>query len=126
EVVTSNEINTTLYPDLKFNFVRDIAPVAIIGGARYIMTVTPALPGKTVPEFIAYAKAHPGKINMGSAGIGTPPHAFGKLRALGVTSKTRSPALPDTPSISQFVPGYDASGQFGFGAPKGTPQPVID
>ena len=172
EVVTSNEINTTLYPDLKFNFVRDIAPVAIIGGAGYVMTVTPSLPVKTVPEFIAYAKAHPGKINMGSAGIGTPPHAFGelfkmmagvdmvhvpykgsyvpdllsgqvqvvfapiptvvahirsgKLRALGVTSKTRSPALPDTPSISQFVPGYDASGQFGFGAPKGTPQPVID
>ena len=172
EVMTANAINASLYPDLTFNFVRDIAPVAIIGGGAYVMAVNPSLAAKTVPEFIAYAKANPGKINMGSAGIGTPPHAFGelfkimtginmvhvpykgsyvpdllsgqlqvvfapiptvvaqiragKLRALGVTSKQRSSALPDTPSIGVFVPGYDASGYFGFGAPKDTPSAIID
>ena len=172
EVMTANAINASLYPDLSFNFVRDIAPVAIIGGGAYVMAVNPSLAAKTVPEFIAYAKANPGKINMGSAGIGTPPHAFGelfkikagvdmvhipykgsyvpdllsgqlqvvfapiptvvaqiragKLRALGVTSKQRSSALPDTPSIGDFVPGYDASGYFGFGAPKDTPGAIID
>ena len=172
EVMTANAINASLYPDLSFNFVRDIAPVAIIGGGAYVMAVNPSLAAKTVPEFIAYAKANPGKLNMGSAGIGTPPHAFGelfkikagvdmvhipykgsyvpdllsgqlqvvfapiptvvaqiragKLRALGVTSKQRSSALPDTPSIGDFVPGYDASGYFGFGAPKDTPGAIID
>lgn len=172
EVMTANAINASLYSDLTFNFVRDIAPVAIIGGGAYVMAVNPSLAAKTVPEFIAYAKANPGKINMGSAGIGTPPHAFGelfkimagvdmvhvpykgsyvpdllsgqlqvvfapiptvvaqiragKLRALGVTSKQRSSALPDTPSIGDFVPGYDASGYFGFGAPKDTPSAIID
>ena len=172
EVMTANAINASLYPDLTFNFVRDIAPVAIIGGGAYVMAVNPSLAAKTVPEFIAYAKANPGKINMGSAGIGTPPHAFGelfkimagvdmvhvpykgsyvpdllsgqlqvvfapiptvvaqiragKLRALGVTSKQRSSALPDTPSIGDFVRGYDASGYFGFGAPKDTPSAIID
>lgn len=171
EVMTANALNASLYPDLKFNFVRDIAPVAIIGGAAYVMTVNPSVPAKTVPEFIAYAKANPGKINMGSAGIGTPPHAFGelfklmagvdmvhvpykgsyvpdllsgqlqvvfapvptvvaqvragKLVALGVTSKQRSAALPDTPAIGDTVKGYDASGYFGFGAPKATPADII-
>ena len=79
EVMTSNAINATLYPNLNFNFIKDIAPVAIIGGGAYVMTVNPSVPAKTVPEFIVYAKANPGKINMGSAGIGTPPHAFGEL-----------------------------------------------
>jgi tripartite-type tricarboxylate transporter receptor subunit TctC len=79
EVMTSNAINATLYPNLDFNFIKDVAPVAIIGGGAYVMTVNPSVPAKTVPEFIAYAKANPGKINMGSAGIGTPPHAFGEL-----------------------------------------------
>ena len=79
EVMTANAINATLYPHLKFNFMRDIAPVALVGGGAYVMTVTPSFPAKTVAEFIAYAKANPGKINMGSAGIGTPPHAFGEL-----------------------------------------------
>jgi tripartite-type tricarboxylate transporter receptor subunit TctC len=172
EVMTSNAINASLYPDLNFNFVRDIAPVAIIGGAAYVVAVNPSVPANTLPEFIAYAKANPGKINMGSAGIGTPPHAFGelfkmmagvdmvhvpykgsyvpdllsgqvqvvfapmptvvaqvragKLRALAVTSKQRSAALPDAPAIGEFVPGYDASGYFGFGAPKSTPADIID
>src|ERR1035437_959749 len=172
EVMTSNAINASLYPDLNFNFVRDIAPVAIIGAAAYVVAVNPSVPANTLPEFIAYAKANPGKINMGSAGIGTPPHAFGelfkmmagvdmvhvpykgsyvpdllsgqiqvvfspmptvvaqvragKLRALAVTSKQRSAALPDAPAIGAFVPGYDASGYFGFGAPKSTPADIID
>jgi tripartite-type tricarboxylate transporter receptor subunit TctC len=172
EVVTANTINVSLYPDLSFNFIRDIAPVALIGGGAYVMAVNPGVPAKTIPEFIAYAKANPGKINMGSAGIGTPPHAFGELfkmmagvdmvhvpykgsyvpdllsgqvqvvfspipttvaqiragqlRALGVTTAKRSTALPDVPSIGEFVPGYDATGYFGVGAPKNTPADIID
>jgi tripartite-type tricarboxylate transporter receptor subunit TctC len=172
EVVTANTINVSLYPDLSFNFIRDIAPVALIGGGAYVMAVNPGVPAKTIPEFIAYAKANSGKINMGSAGIGTPPHAFGELfkmmagvdmvhvpykgsyvpdllsgqvqvvfspipttvaqiragqlRALGVTTAKRSNALPDVPSIGEFVKGYDATGYFGIGAPKNTPADIID
>jgi tripartite-type tricarboxylate transporter receptor subunit TctC len=172
EVMTANAINASLYKRLNFDFARDIAPVALIGGGSYVMTVNPSVPAKTVPEFIAYAKANPGKIDMGSAGIGTPPHAFGelfkimagvdmvhvpysgsyvpdllsgevqvvfapipttvaqiragKLRALGVTSKTPSSALPGVPSIGEFVPGYDASGYFGIGAPKDTPADIVN
>jgi tripartite-type tricarboxylate transporter receptor subunit TctC len=172
EVVTANTINVSLYRDLSFNFVRDIAPVALIGGGAYVMAVNPSVPAKTIPEFIAYAKANPGKINMGSAGIGTPPHAFGELfkmmagvdmvhvpykgsyvpdllsgkvqvvfspipttvaqiragqlRALGVTTAKRSNALPDVPSIGEFVSGYDATGYFGIGAPKNTPAEIVD
>jgi tripartite-type tricarboxylate transporter receptor subunit TctC len=171
EAMTANAFNVSLYPDLNFNFVRDVAPVAIIGAASYVVAVNPAVPANTLPEFIAYAKANPGKINMGTSGIGTPPHAFGelfkmmagvdmvhvpyktsyvpdllsgqvqvvfapmptvvaqvragKLRALAVTSKQRSPALPDVPSVGDFVPGYDASGYFGFGAPRATPAEII-
>src|ERR1700681_614448 len=150
-------INTTLYDNLSFDFIRDIAPVASIGRVPLIMVVNPSLPAKTVPEFIAYAKANPGKVNMGSGGNGAPDHmsgelfkalagvgilhvpyrgvapaiadllggqvqvifgtmpaviAFiksGKLRALGVTTATRSEALPDVPTIADFVPGYEAS-----------------
>jgi tripartite-type tricarboxylate transporter receptor subunit TctC len=172
EVMTASAINVSLYPHLNFNFIRDVAPVALIGGGAYVMAINPSVPAKTVAEFIAYAKANPGKINMGSAGIGTPPHAFGelfkmmtgvdmvhipyggsyvpdllsgqlqvvfapiptaiaqiragKLRALAVTAKTRSKALPDTPSIAESVPGYDASGYFGIGAPKSTPAALVD
>ena len=172
EVMTSNAINASLYSNLNFNFVRDIAPVAIIGAASYVVAVNPSVPANTLPEFIAYAKANPGKINMGSSGIGTPPHAFGelfkmmagvdmvhvpykgtyvpdllsgqvqvifspmptvvsqikagKLRALAVTSKQRSAVLPDAPSVGDFVPGYDASGYFGFGVPKNTPAEIVD
>jgi len=172
EVMTSNAINASLYKNLSFNFVKDIAPVACIGGGAYVVAVNPSVPTKTLAEFVVYAKANPGKINMGSAGIGTPPHAFGelfkmmahvdmvhvpykgsyvpdllsgqlqvvfspiptviahiksgKLRALAVTSAKRSPALPDVPPVADTVPGYDASGYFGFGAPAHTPAAVVD
>ncbi len=168
----TNAINATLYADLNFNFIRDTAPVANMVRSPYVMVINPSVPAQTVAEFIAYAKANPGKINMGSAGIGTPPHVFGelfqmmtgitmvhvpyrgayvpdllagqvqvvfspiptsiaqiragKLRALGVTSAKRSQALPDTPAIAEFVPGYDASGWYGVSAPKGTPAEIIE
>ena len=79
EVVTANVINAKLYPDPKFSFDRDIAPVASIGEGAYVMVVNPSISAKAVPEFIAYAKANPGKINMASAGIGTATHVFGEL-----------------------------------------------
>jgi tripartite-type tricarboxylate transporter receptor subunit TctC len=167
-------INTTLYDNLSFDFVRDIAPVASIGRVPLVMVVNPSLPAKTVPEFIAYAKANPGKVNMGSGGNGAPDHMSGelfkamagvgilhvpyrgvapaitdllggqvqvifgtmpaviefvrsgKLRALGVTTAARSEALPDVPSVGEFVPGYEASQWYGIGAPKNTPTEVIE
>jgi tripartite-type tricarboxylate transporter receptor subunit TctC len=171
-VTTSALTNGTVYRNLNFNFVRDIAPVASIGRTRFVMVVTPSLPVKTVLEFIAYAKANPGKINMASVGVGTSPHIFGtlfelltdvdlvhvpyrgsllpdllsgqvqvyfapttssieyirsgKLRALGVTTASRLDALPDVPTIAQFVPGYEAAGWNGIGAPKGTSADVIE
>jgi tripartite-type tricarboxylate transporter receptor subunit TctC len=173
-VTQSNAINATLYDNLKFNFIRDIGPIASLMSAPSVMQVNPAVPAKTVPEFIAYAKANPGKINMATAGNGSPPHMFGelfkamagvdlpavayrgggpalvdllggqvqvmfegitssieylragKLRALAVTSATRSALLPDVPTVGEFVPGYDATGWFGLGAPKDTPTPIID
>jgi tripartite-type tricarboxylate transporter receptor subunit TctC len=70
----ANAINAALYPNLSFNFARDVAPVAIINGAPFVMVVNPAVPARDIPEFIAYAKANPGKINMASPGIGTTPH----------------------------------------------------
>src|SRR5262249_16612058 len=79
EVVTSHAMNVSLYANLKFDFIRDIAPVASIGGAPYVMVVNPAVPAQTVPEFIAHAKANPGRINMASAGVGTATHVFGEL-----------------------------------------------
>jgi tripartite-type tricarboxylate transporter receptor subunit TctC len=167
-------INTTLYDNLSFDFIRDIAPVASIGRVPLVMVVNPSLPAKTVPEFIAYAKANPGKVNMGSGGNGAPDHMSGelfkamagvgilhvpyrgvapaitdllggqvqvifgtmpaviefvrsgKLRALAVTTAARSEALPDVPSIGEFVPGYEASQWYGIGAPKNTPTEVIE
>jgi tripartite-type tricarboxylate transporter receptor subunit TctC len=168
----SNAINATLYEKLNFNFIRDIAPVASIGGGPYIMVVNPSVPAKTVPEFVAYAKANSGKINMASSGSGSVSHVFGELfkmmtgvnlvhvpyrggyvpdllsgqvqvvfgtissciqyvmggmlRALAVTTATRSDALPDIPTLAEFVPGYEASQWYGVGAPKDTPAAVID
>ena len=78
-VDAANAINATLYDKLNFNFIRDIAPVAGIVRVPYVMVVNPSVPAKTVPEFIAYAKANPGKINMASAGNGTGPHVAGEL-----------------------------------------------
>lgn len=172
EVMTANAINASLYPDLNYNFIRDVAPVGIIGRGSFVMVVNPSVPAKTVPEFIAYAKANPGKINMASAGNGTATHAFGelfkmmagvdivhvpyrgsflpdllggqvqivfgpisqlvalirtgKLYALAVTSATRSAALPDIPAVGEFVPGYEASGLYGVGAPKNTPPQIVN
>jgi tripartite-type tricarboxylate transporter receptor subunit TctC len=170
----SPAINTNLYDNLNFVFLRDIAPIASIVRSPLIMVVHPAIPAKTVPEFIAYAKANPGKINMASTGNGATPHVTGelfkmmagvdmvhvpyrgaapaitdllsgqvqvlfisplvslehiragKLRPLAVTTATRSEALPDLPTVGDFVPGYEASGWFGIGAPKSTPVEIID
>jgi tripartite-type tricarboxylate transporter receptor subunit TctC len=167
-------INATLYDKLNFNFVRDIAPVAPIVRFPYLMVVNPSVPAKTLPEFIAYTKANPGKINMASPGIGSTPHVngelfkvmtgtnmvhvpyrsaaavitdllsgqvqlyfgttaasleyvrTGKLRALAVTIERRLDALPDIPAVVEFVPGYEASGWFGVGAPRNTPVETID
>jgi tripartite-type tricarboxylate transporter receptor subunit TctC len=169
--VSTNAINATLYKRVNFSFGHDLVPVASIGPAPFVMVVNPALPAKTIPEFITYAKANRGKINMASAGVGTGPHvsgelfkmmtgtdfvhvpyrsnympdllsgqvqfAFsptpsalefvkdGRLRALGVTTATRSEVLPDVPTIAEFVPGYVASGWYGICAPAGTPAAII-
>jgi tripartite-type tricarboxylate transporter receptor subunit TctC len=168
-----NMINATLYEKLNFNFIRDIAPVGGIVRVSNVLEVHPSLPCKTVPEFLAYAKANSGKLNMASAGVGTGPHLSGelfkmmtginmvhvpyrgegpaltdliggqvqvmfgvmassvqhirsgKLRALAVTTAMRSDALPDIPPLGEFVPGYEASGAFGLGAPKNTPPQII-
>jgi tripartite-type tricarboxylate transporter receptor subunit TctC len=169
-----NAINATLYDNLKFNFVRDIAPVAGIIRVPNVMEVNPAVPVKSVPEFIAYAKDNPGKINVGSGGNGTPAHVSGelfkmmtgiamvhvpyrgsapmltdllggqvqvgfepmpgtiehiragKLRPLAVTTAMRSEALPNIPTVADFVPGYEASAFFGIGAPKNTPTEIVE
>jgi tripartite-type tricarboxylate transporter receptor subunit TctC len=169
--VATNAINATLYTNLNFNFIRDIAPVASVGATPFVMLVTPSFPAKTLAEFIAYAKANPRTINMASGGIGGAGHVFGelfammagvdfvhvpyrsgylpdlvagqvqmafspvvdsianirsgKLRALAVTTKTRLEVLPDTPTVAEFVPGYEASAWQGLGAPKNTPAEII-
>ena len=171
QVASPNAINATLYSNLNFNFIRDIAPVAGIFRYPYVMVVNTSFPARTLPEFIAYAKTIPGKIDMASAGNGTAPHVFGELfqimtgvkmvhvpyrgsyfsdliggqvqvvfspvpstigyvragtlRPLAVTTATRSEALPDTPSVAEFVPGYEASSWQGVGAPKKTPAEIV-
>jgi tripartite-type tricarboxylate transporter receptor subunit TctC len=173
-IAPSSTINVTLYDKLNFNFVRDIAPVATLTRQAQVMVVNPSFPGKTVPEFIAYAKANPGKINMASGGTGTGQHLTGelfkmmtgidmmhvpyrggapaitdliagqvqvmftsppgmiesikagKLRALAVTTATRSEALPDVPPVGDFVPGFEAISWFGIGAPMKTPIEIVD
>jgi tripartite-type tricarboxylate transporter receptor subunit TctC len=170
----ANAGNATLYDDLKFNFLRDITPVAGIALDPFVLQVTPSLPVKTIPEFIAYAKVHPGKVNMGSGGIGSGNQLTGemfkmmagidlvhvpyrgagpamvdlmggqvqvmfntmsaslqhvragKLRALGVATKTRQAALPDVPTVAEFVPGFEASFWTGIAAPKGMPPEIVD
>lgn len=173
-VSSSAAISTSFYSNLDFNLTRDIAPVAGISDVPMVMVANPAVPAKTIPDFIAYAKTNPGKIVMASVGNGTTPQMAGeefkmmakvdllhvpyrgaapaltdllagqaqvmfeamatlrgyiqagKLRALGVTPKQRSPHLPDVPSISEFLPDYEASVWFGIGAPKATPAEIVN
>ncbi len=172
--LSANAINASIYKNLPFNFIRDAAPVASISTIPLIMEVNPSVPAKTIPEFIAYAKANPGKINMASGGVGSPLHVAGelfkmmagvnlvhvpyrsealalpdllagqvqvlfgvmpaslgyvrsgKLRALGVTTAHRQELLPDVPSVSEFLPGYEASGWYGIVVPAGTPNGIIE
>jgi tripartite-type tricarboxylate transporter receptor subunit TctC len=174
QVNLAHAINATLYDKLNYNFLRDIAPVAGIVGVSNVVEIHPSVPAKTLPEFIAYAKANPGKINMGSAGNGSSSHMagelfkmlagvnlvhvpyrgqgpamtdllggqlqvvfattpgtteyvrIGKLRALAVTTRARAEALPEVPTVADFVPGYEASQWYGFGAPKNTPPEIIE
>jgi tripartite-type tricarboxylate transporter receptor subunit TctC len=169
---SSNAINASLYSHLNFDFIRDTVPVASVARTPMVMAITPSFPATTVPEFIAYAKANPGKINMATAGKGSSVHLAGelfmtmtgvtmtvvhyresyvpdllagrmqvvfspipttiqqiragKLRALAVTSDTRSQALPDVPTVGEFVPGYEAIVWNGVVAPKGTPAGIVD
>jgi tripartite-type tricarboxylate transporter receptor subunit TctC len=174
ELATVNAINASLYQNLNYDFVRDITLVAGISQGPAVMEVNPTVPAATVPEFIAYAKANPGKINLGSAGIGTPQHVIGELfkmltgtnmvhvpyhgsapelvdliagqvqiafepiqstlgyiksgmlRPLAVTMSSRSAALPNLPTVGEFVPGFEARTWQGLGAPKGTPAEITE
>src|SRR5262245_7142960 len=169
-----NATNAALYDQLNFDFIRDIAPVASVLRGPSVLVVHPSVPAKSVPEFIAYAKANPGKVYLASAGNGTGSHIAGelfkmmagvdmvhvpyrgggpaltdllggqvqvmfaatvvsieyiragRLRPLAVTTATRSDALPDIPTVGEFVPGYEASAWFGIGAPKNTPTEIVD
>jgi tripartite-type tricarboxylate transporter receptor subunit TctC len=169
-----NAVNATLYEKLNFNFIRDIAPVGGIIRVPQVILVHPSVPVKTIPEFIAYAKANPEKVNMGSAGSGSAPHLAGalfsflagikmvhvpyrgqalaladllsgqvqvffattpgmtdlirsgKLRALAVTTASRAEVLPELPTVGEFVQGYEASQWYGLGAPKSTPDEIVD
>ena len=171
---TVNAINTTLYDNLGFNFIRDTTPVAGIIGTPLVMMVDPSFPAKTIPDFIAHAKANPGKLNYGSAGSGSLSHVVtellkmtahvnmvhvsyrgdlqaitdllggqlqvyfgtlpasieyvraGNLRALAVTSTTRSLALPDIPALGEFLPGFEASIWVGLTAPRNTPTEIVE
>jgi tripartite-type tricarboxylate transporter receptor subunit TctC len=173
-VAPANTVNATLYDKLSFNFMRDITPVAGIMQVPNVMEVNPSFPARSVPEFIAYARANPGKINMASGGNGSSQHVCGelfkmmtgatmvhvpyrgstraltdlvggqvhvmfdtlqssieliragKLRALAVTTASRSEALPGIPSIGEFVAGYEASAMSSIGAPRNTPVDIID
>jgi tripartite-type tricarboxylate transporter receptor subunit TctC len=172
--VPANVINEALYDKLNFNFIRDIAPVASFANSHYVVVVHPSLPVTTLPEFIAYAKANPGKLNIASPGTGTGPHMAGellkmtggldlvhvpyrgaapaltdliggqvqvmvvptagtiehiiagRLRALAVTSATRSEVLPDIPTVGDFLPGYAATGWNGVCVARNTPAGIIE
>lgn len=171
----TNAVNASLYTDLNFDFVRDIAPVAAVASIPFVLVVSPSFPAKTVPELIAYAKANPGKVIMASTGVGGVPHVAGELfkmmagvdllhvpyrgsdvaaiteliaeraqmyfgpvfsvieqvragtlRAIAVTTPKRVDALPDTPTVAEYLPGYDVRPWVGVGAPAHTPTGVID
>jgi tripartite-type tricarboxylate transporter receptor subunit TctC len=167
-------INATLYDNLSFDFIRDITPIAGIIRVPLVMELNPSVPAKSVPEFIAYVKANPGKVNYASAGNGTPQHVSGelfkmmagvgmthvpyrgsapaltdllgaqvqamidttpasieyiragRLRPLAVTTTRRADVLPEVPTLSDFVPGYEASSWYGMGAPRNTPREIIN
>jgi len=167
-------INVGLYGKLAVDLVRDIAPVAVMTRSANAMVVNPSVPARTVPQFIAYAKANPGKLNMASGGNGNPEHVAGelfkmmagvsllhvpyrgtapaltdtiggqtqvhfaalaaslehvragKLHALAVTTASRLTVLPDVPTVSEFLPGYEASPFNGIVAPRNTPTEIID
>src|ERR1700739_3012631 len=105
-VIAPNVINATLYPDLKYNFIRDTTPIASIGGSPFVMVVNPAFPAKSVPEFIAYAKANPGKINVGSAGPGSSPHLYGELfKAMTGVDMVTVHYRGDGPAIPELIGG---------------------
>jgi tripartite-type tricarboxylate transporter receptor subunit TctC len=173
-VTAVNAISTSLYEKLSFNLSRDIAPVAGITRVHDVMVANLSVPSRTVPEFIAYAKANPGKLTMASGGVGTPSHLegelfktmtgvdtllvpyrgvapaltdllggqvqvtftsmpsvieylrAGRLRALAVTTATRSDALPDIPTMDSFLPGYEGGIWYGLGAPKATPAEIVN
>ena len=173
-VATPNTLSGLLHDNLSFDFVRDIAPVGYIGATPFVMVVAPQFPAQTVAEFISYAKANPGKVNMASNGTGNLTHISGelfkmmagvdlfhvpyhgeleaqadllagraqvifnpiisclgqikagKLRALAVTTPQRVDLLPDVPTVSETVPGYEVTGGLGIGAPRDTPAEIID
>lgn len=171
-ITSPNATNATLYENLDFNFIRDIASVGSIARAPFVVVVNPSVPAKSIPELIAYAKANPGRLSMASGGIGSTPHIYGelfkmmagvdmlhvpyrgnpmpdllagqvqvyfapiqesieyirtgKLRALAVTTATSLDLLPDVPTVGQFLPGYEASGWLGIGAPRNTPPEIIE
>ena len=173
-LTAANAINTTMYEKLSFNLSRDIAAVASITRVPNPMVANLSLPSRTVPEFIAYAKANPGKLTMASGGVGTPSHLegelfktmtgvdmllvpyrgvapaltdllggqvqvmftsmpsvieyirAGRLRALAITTAMRSDALPDIPTVGEFLPGYEGGIWYGLGAPKATPAEIVN
>ena len=173
-VAATNATSASLYDKLSYNFIRDITPVAAISLEPQIMLVNPLVPARTVPEFIAYARANPSKISMASSGIGSITHLIGelfkmmagvdlvhvpyrgtapalndllggqvqvtfgsvpssiehvrggKLRALAMTTATRSEVLPDIPTMSDFLPGYEASNWLGIAAPRTTRVEIVD
>ena len=174
ELATVNAINATLYDSLNFDFLRDIVVVAVIAQGPAVMLVNPTVPARTVVEFIAYAKANPGRINMGSAGSGTPQQVIGELfkmtagvdmvhvpyhgaapeladlmaghvqvafepiqscvgyiksgmlRALAVTTPARTAALPDVPTVGEFLSGFEARTWQGLGAPRNLAPEIVN